>query len=331
MAVEPDLYTRLRALRPKSKEPSSATVLNNWIAYAERDMTGVEGGRLGWLVASAVVTAALQRAVFEDGTSRFLLKGGTMLQHRLAVPTRTTKDVDGLVRGDIESFLAVLDDVLADPWGTVGFRRGEVEVIETPAKVIKPRRVQVTLMLRGVTWRKIQVELSPDEGHAGEHADVLRAPELAGFGLPDPDRLMALTMRYQIAQKLHASTDPHQPPQYVNDRARDVVDLMVLKGLVEATGSPGLGDIRVAALDIFAARAVEATTLHRIVRDWPPTLTAHPHWAEDYAKAAKETRLDMPLDVAVRVINGWITAIDEAAGEIPASRVDQGLTASPGF
>ena len=85
MPDEPQLYSRLRALKAKTKQPNSATVLNNWITSAERDMEGVEGGRLGWLVASAVVTAVLQRAVFADGTSRFLLKGGTMLQHRLAV------------------------------------------------------------------------------------------------------------------------------------------------------------------------------------------------------------------------------------------------------
>jgi hypothetical protein len=36
-------------------------------------------------------------------------------------------------------------------------------------------------------------------------------------------------MRYQIAQKVHASTDPHNPPEFVNDRARDVVDLLLLR------------------------------------------------------------------------------------------------------
>jgi len=111
------LLQRLRNLKPKTKEPNSANVLNNWIMLAERDMNGVEAGRLGWPVASTIVTAALQRAVFFDGASRFLFRGGTMLQYRLSVPTRSTKDVDGLVRGDLESFLALLDDVFTEPWG----------------------------------------------------------------------------------------------------------------------------------------------------------------------------------------------------------------------
>lgn len=312
MSDSPDLSTRLRTLTPKGKQPNSATVLNNWITKAERDL-GVEGGgRLGWLIASTIVTAALQRAVAADGQSRFLLKGGTMLQHRLAMPTRATKDLDGLVLGDIDAFLADLDATLSQPWGPLGFRRGEIEVIETPARLVKPRRFQVTLTLRGVTWRRVQVELSPDEGSAGEAGEAFPAPELAGFGLPGPDVLVGLAMRYQIAQKLHASTDPHDPPHSVNDRARDVVDLLLLKTLVEDEGAPTPAEIRDAAVDIFTARATEAQTLGRTPRAWPPQLTSHPHWVDDYTRAAESAHLHVELDDAITTLNTWIDRIDKA-------------------
>lgn len=49
---------------------------------AAQQAAGVEAGRLGWLVASTVVIAALQRAVDETGRTHFLLKGGTYLQYR---------------------------------------------------------------------------------------------------------------------------------------------------------------------------------------------------------------------------------------------------------
>lgn len=312
MSDSPDLSTRLRTLTPKGKQPNSATVLNNWITKAETDL-GVEGGgRLGWLIASTIVTAALQRAVAADGQSRFLLKGGTMLQHRLAMPTRATKDLDGLVLGDIDAFLADLDATLSQPWGPLGFRRGEIEVIDTPARLVKPRRFQVTLTLRGVTWRRVQVELSPDEGSAGEAGEAFPAPELAGFGLPGPDVLVGLAMRYQIAQKLHASTDPHDPPHSVNDRARDVVDLLLLKTLVEDEGSPTRAEIRDAAVDIFTARATEAQTLGRTLRAWPPQLTSHPHWVDDYTRAAESAHLHVELDDAITTLNTWIDRIDKA-------------------
>lgn len=91
-------------------------MLTGWVNQAERRL-GSRGGRLGWLVASTVVIAVLQRALGIDGHPQFLLKGGTLLQHRLpALPTRATKDVDGLVRGDIDEFMVTLDDVLTEPW-----------------------------------------------------------------------------------------------------------------------------------------------------------------------------------------------------------------------
>lgn len=46
----------------------------------------------------------MQRAVDEDGRQLFLLKGGTLLQHRLNVTARATKDIDGLIRGDMDAF-----------------------------------------------------------------------------------------------------------------------------------------------------------------------------------------------------------------------------------
>lgn len=93
-------------------------MLNNWIAQAEGKLgPEARGGRLGWLVASSVAIAAVQRAIDADGRQLFLLKGGTLLQHRLNATARATKDVDGLVRGDLDVFLLALEDALVQPWG----------------------------------------------------------------------------------------------------------------------------------------------------------------------------------------------------------------------
>lgn len=113
-----NLAQSLDGLKPKSKSPTSARVLHTWIAQAQ-DRLGSAGPRLGWLVAATVVAAALQRAVDESGTALFLLKGGTMLQYRLPGMSRTTQDVDGLVRGDIDRFIAELDATLGEPWGSL--------------------------------------------------------------------------------------------------------------------------------------------------------------------------------------------------------------------
>jgi hypothetical protein len=311
MATDPpfNLAEALAGLKPKNKNPASSKVLNAWIAKAETDLNS-DGGRLGWLVATTVVAAILQKATDDAGTPRFLLKGGTLLQHRLPGLTRTTTDLDGLVSGDLDSFLVVLDETLRESWGPLAFRRSEVEVIDTPAKIVKPRRFDVLVQLNGVVWRRIQVEISPDEGQAGASAESLAAPSLAGFGLPTPDHLVGLAMRYQIAQKIHASTDPHDPPAYVNERVRDVIDLLLIRSMVENSGQPTGSDIREAIADIFASRAAEAETLGRLPRHWPARLTAYLHWQDSFSNAAASAGLNITLETAVEQVNEWLDEID---------------------
>lgn len=307
------LAALLRTLTPKTKEPVSTKVLNTWIAQAEGKLGDeAKGGRLGWLVASSVAIAAVQRAIDADGRHLFLLKGGTLLQHRLNATARTTKDVDGLIRGDLDEFIVALDEALAKPWGPLTLRRADVEVVNVPTRVIKLRRFDIILELRGVTWRRIQFEVSPDEAGISDHHEAIEPLPLSGFGLPDADALVGIAMRFQIAQKFHAVTDPHQPPDSINDRARDVVDLLLLRDLVTATGSPTLPEIHDAAHAVFEARAEEAEQLGRPVRTWPPTVVGHGHWSDDYARAATSGGVELSLDEAVVEVNAWIKQIDLA-------------------
>ncbi|MPM24526.1 hypothetical protein SDC9_71009 [bioreactor metagenome] len=261
------------------------------------------------MIASSVAIGAVQRALDEDGRQLFLLKGGTLLQHRLNATARTTKDVDGLVRGGMDAFFAVLEEVLDEPWGPLTLRRGEVEVIDVPTKLIKPRRFDIILNLRGVTWRRIQFEVSPDEAGIGRERELIEPPPLAGFGLPDPDVLVGISMRFQIAQKLHAVSDLHEPPGSINDRARDVVDLLLLRDLIATTGTPTLAEVREAALAVFEARAAEAAKLGRSTRNWPPTLVAYAHWEDDYNRAATSGGIGLSLEDAVGEANAWIEKI----------------------
>lgn len=303
----------LSELKPKADEPRSVSILSQWINHAERTLgVPAAGGRMGWLVASTVVIAALQRAVDHTGTPSFLLKGGTLLQHRLGMSARATSDVDGLVRGDLEEFLAALDDALAAPWGPLTLARSEIEVIATPMRVVQPRRFNVFVGLRGQPWRKVQVELAPDEGGAGDHPEAVVAPSLAGFGLRGPDELAALAMRYQIAQKIHACTDPHDPPMWVNDRPRDIVDLILLRELVAAEGTPTAAEIARATRAVFDARVADAAVLGRPARLWPTAAVAHSHWPGDFARAATDGGVTLSLAEAVAAVNEWITEIAAA-------------------
>ncbi|WP_186276964.1 nucleotidyl transferase AbiEii/AbiGii toxin family protein [Corynebacterium anserum] len=311
--VSSRLNDQLGDLKSKTKQPASATILRNWITQAEAQLgEDAKGGRLGWLVASSVAIAAVQRAVDENGRRLFLLKGGTLLQHRLNATARATKDVDGLIRGDMDAFFAALEEVLDEPWGPLELRRGEVKTINVPTKITKPRRFNITIDLKGRSWRSIDFEISPDEAGIGAEQEAIEPPLLSGFGLPTPDVLVGITMRFQIAQKLHAVSDPHEPPTFKNDRARDLVDLILLRDLITATGTPTLTEVREAGQAIFDSRAKEADILGYPARSWPPTIIAHKHWGNDYARAAKPGGIHLPLESAVAEINNWISAIDNS-------------------
>lgn len=131
----------LPELTPKTKAPASTAVLNQWISHAERTLgVPTAGGRVGWLVASTVVIAALQQVVDPTGAPTFLLKGGTMLQHRLGLSARATSDVDGLIRGELDRFIEEFDVVMTKAWGPFTMTRSEIEAINTPTRVQKPRR-----------------------------------------------------------------------------------------------------------------------------------------------------------------------------------------------
>jgi hypothetical protein len=305
-----NLAAALSTLPTKTKLPNSAHGLDNWITQAESKLGGTKG-RLGWLIASTVVAAAFQQAVDEQGQPLFLLKGGTMLQYRLP-GSRATTDLDGLARGSIDRFMGVLDDVLQRPWGPLLLRRDPIEIIDVPGKLVKPRRFDVVVLFKGVTWRRIQVEVSPDEGGAGLTGEYVPAPALGAVGLPTPDRLVTLALRYQIAQKAHAVTDPHDPPEYENERSRDVVDLLLLRDLVRDSGHPSLVDIRVAIVDIFDARAAAAIATGRTSRYRPARLIAYPHWEISYKKAAESAGVTLALEAAVAEVNAWLDEIDAA-------------------
>lgn len=303
---ESDFSKRLGELKPRGKEPRSRSVLESWIARAEQEIDPARSGRLAWLISTTVCSAKLQSVLDSQGRSRFALKGGTLMQHRLGLAARATKDLDGMVRGDIEDFMEAFDSSLDEDWGPISFQRSEVEVIRTPAKSVKPRRFDLLLIVRGQTWRKVQIEISPSEGRADESFDLLPAPALDAFGIPTPDHLVGLALSYQIAQKVHGATDPHDPPTFVNRRARDVVDLLLLKELVESAGSPSVEEIKAAMADIFDSRAEEARLLGRPARTLPAKVISYPHWEADYTEAADGASVQIPMDEAIGKINDWL-------------------------
>lgn len=110
-----------------------------------------------------------------------------------------------------------------------------------------------------------------------------------------------------IARQLYLS-----PSTVRNHRARDIIDLLLLRDLVNAEQSPTADELRQACLSLFQARAAEARKLGRPERKWPPIAIAHEHWSRDYSVAATAGGVTVPLADAISELNTWIALIDAA-------------------
>lgn len=297
------------ALPPKDRVPVSARILDQWVQNASTALN-IGVARTGWLLSSTIVIAALQRALGADGEPLFLLKGGVYLERRLGVSARATKDVDTLFRGSHAEFMESLDQTLAESWGPFELSRSEVETIVAP-RVVKPRRFNVMLSIRGVTWRRIQVEVSFDDGHVGDYREKVPVPGTQFFGIASPAALVGISMNYQVAQKLHACTDAHDPPSFSNGRVRDIVDLTLMKDNFYSQGS-GLSGILAAATDTFTTRALDAVELGNSPRSWPPRIISNSVWEATYQRPADQAGLTLTLAQAIDDLNNWIAEIIRA-------------------
>lgn len=230
----------------------------------------------------------------------------------MGLRARATKDVDTLFRGSFENFVDSLDEALSQPFDGITFRRTDPVQINVPGKIYRPRRFDVMLQIRGRIWRRITVEVSADEGRAGSLVDRIKAPSLKHFGLSVPPTTAGIVLDYQVAQKLHACTDPHTT-EHPNDRVRDVIDLHLLKAAFYEQGD--LSSLAEACRDLFSAREKEASQTKEVVpRPWPPTVVAHPHWQADFGTYAREVGLSMTLAEGVDTLNSWIVEIDKSPG-----------------
>ncbi|MDR2895791.1 MAG: nucleotidyl transferase AbiEii/AbiGii toxin family protein [Propionibacteriaceae bacterium] len=305
---------------PDKKRPvPSVQAMDRWLSDAQKQ-TGVGAQRLGWLVASTVVVAALQRALAADENPLFLVKGGVYIEFQLGLQARTTSDVDTLFRGTLADFEERLDEALAQPWGPFELVRTEIEVIDAP-KLVKPRRFWVRLTTKGQVWRRVQVEVSFPEGAMAEQVRPVPSPSIGFFGLEMPDELLGVAWDYQIAQKLHAASDPDEE-DYENQRVHDILDLLLIKESIYP-GRPSAA-LKAACVDIFSYRAAEAIQLGRTARRWLPAFHINSFWRLAYPPLAESLGITLTLEQAVSAVEAWVAEIDRAdeqvsdASKIPA-------------
>ena len=250
------------------------------------------------------VTVEILGTLTDDVGPRFLVTGGSALELRLGLSrSRTSKDLDGVFRGDFDDFFTASQVALRSGWAGFTGRATEPEEILVPGMPVRPRRFLVKLEYHGKPFVTVPVEVAPDEaGLAAEH-DPVKPVELDGLtalGLPRPDPAPCITIRWQLAQKLHACTDPLDGST-ANDRARDLPDILILAALIT---DDHLRAVREACHAVFTARAGHP---------WPPVLVIQPHWPALYTAAIVGLE-DIPdtVEEAAEAVRVLIRRVDQA-------------------
>lgn len=151
------------------------------------------------------------------------------MELRLGLRARTTKDVDIVFRGAPEEMLDALEEAFVQPYGNFSFRRkGPIEDIRETGS----RRLLVQVGFAGKDWQTLQIEVARHEATEPELVPV--AIGIADFKLNGPENVACLSLRYQVAQKIHAVSE--QPASRVNHRYWDLIDLLLQRE--SATSSP---------------------------------------------------------------------------------------------
>ncbi len=253
---------------------------------------------------AVMILAGVLSGLEVDGeTPTFLVKGGTAMMIRFGIrESRFSRDLDAMLSGAIEPFVEELGVRGREPHLGFTLEVAKDEPIEVPSLKIRPRRLSVRMKYKGRDFATVKVEISPEEGNAASEYETTATNDLAtlGFESDQPEKRL-LSVRYQVAQKLHACTERMEGRR--NDRAHDLVDLALLDALTRQQ----LADVRLACVDIFEVRAGQA---------WPPTLTPEDHWGPIYARAAEGLEDIVPpaLDAAVELVNHLIEDIERARG-----------------
>ena len=281
--------------------PSNLQHFNRLLTEYSKAEGGMPVTRARHAIGVVVICSIVDRARTGDGGHLFIAKGGSAMQMRLGLTARATTDLDFLFRGGATQWLDRLDEaLLAGPWNSFDVhRKNQPTEINVPGLRYKPWRMNLQLAYKGKAFSTVQVEIAMDPVSGVNRDDIVEGIDLGWFGIDAPP-IPCLSIAYQMAQKLHACTDPYDGEgQQENDRVRDLVDLWLLESLPDTNG---LVEVRAAAIDTFERRAKHV---------WPPTPVVNDTWRRDYPKVAQEV-IGSPetVEAAAEYVTGLITRVD---------------------
>lgn len=281
----------------RDKPPTNLQHLERLLAdWSKAD--NVTAGRMRRRVGVLVVAAMLDNVRDEHGNHQFVAKGGAALDMRFGHRARTSKDLDAVYRGLIDEAFERITQAIKAGWHGFGGRVLDDGEVNAPLRA-KPRRFNIKLTYAMRDFVTIPMEVAAPEGEALLQVDRVQV-SLAELGVPLPRTVPCLSVRYQIAQKLHACTDPLDGLQ-LNDRAHDLADLILLEELLRDDDLTGA---RAACVEIFELREKQP---------WPPALVDPGHWEALWLRIVEDNNFPITdLADAIARVRQLIERIDRS-------------------
>jgi predicted nucleotidyltransferase component of viral defense system len=216
---------------------------------------------------------------------RWVLKGALALNFRLAIATRSTKDID-LGRDDDEQ--AAIADIAAaqqlaldDYFTFAATRTDELEDTDEFSAV----RFHVTAQLAGRTFEQFLIDIGFSDRITWT-PDTIHTSQSLSFAGIAPLALPAIPIPQHMAEKVHAYTRTYGNSNRPSTRPKDLVDIL----LIERSATIRADDLRHALQSTFAERARQP-----LPTALPPPPTT---WADPYKRLAGTVNIEPDLSAA---------------------------------
>lgn len=228
------------------------------------------------------------------------VKGGTAMALRYGrAEARFTQDLDAARVHPLTDFMDDFEAALGQGWagftGRVLDRRPPRPQGIPAAYVMQPFDVKLDYL--GRSWRTVKFELGHNEIDDAVEPELRIATDLVelftDLGLPAPDPIPVMRADHQVAQKLHAVSEPG------TDRVRDLVDLQLL----DKREDLDLDQLRATCLRLFD---------YRRLHTWPPIVEVGVGWDDLYEAAIEGIDALPGVDAAVAWGNELIRRIADA-------------------
>lgn len=272
-----------------TKRPNSRRNLD--IAIRRFGLTDSDFVRNRTIIANAIVGNLMPEGV---------VKGGSAMKIRFGDEcTRASTDLDAARRESIETFIGKLSESLSKGW--CGFEGRVVKGKSATPKEVPTEYVmqpyEIKLSFNGTAWCTVPLELGHNEIGDADNPDYVIPKDanrmLSEMGFPELAAIPTLPLEFQIAQKIHAVSEPGSM------RAHDLIDLQIIMAKSEVD----LAQVKKTCLRLFA---------YRQVHEWPPSIVVEKGWSTLYEAQALPGLVLPTVEEAVAWANQLVAKINEA-------------------